>query len=35
VRALIQSYARTHPETGSQSGIAGLGQALKGRYPCG
>src|SRR4051794_24853484 len=29
VRALIQSYARSHPETGSQSGIAGLGQALK------
>ena len=32
VRALIHSYARSHPEAGGQPGIVGLGQALKGRY---
>ena len=35
IRTLIGSYARSHPEAAGQSGIAGLGQALKGRYPCG
>ena len=35
IHALIASYARSHPEAGSKPGITGLGQALKGRYPCG
>jgi|tagenome__1003787_1003787.scaffolds.fasta_scaffold18191790_1 hypothetical protein len=34
VRALIESHARSHPESGGQPGIVGLGQALKDRYPC-
>jgi len=31
---LIQAYARAHPQSLTASGIGGLGQALKDRYPC-
>jgi hypothetical protein len=34
IRALIQSYARKHPESLTSSGVEGLGRALKDRYPC-
>ncbi|MFL5335875.1 MAG: Rap1a/Tai family immunity protein [Geminicoccaceae bacterium] len=34
IRALIQEFARSHPESLPDSGVAGLGQALKDRYPC-
>jgi len=31
---LIQAYARASPSSESLSGIAGVGEALKDRYPC-
>lgn len=34
VVALLQSFARSHPEAAGEPGVAGLGQALKDRYPC-
>ena len=34
VVALLLAYARSHPEAAGKSGVAGLGQALKDRYPC-
>ena len=34
VVALLLTYARSHPEAAGRSGVAGLGQALKDRYPC-
>jgi hypothetical protein len=32
--AMIQSYASKHPESKSDSGVGGLGHALKDWYPC-
>ena len=34
IRALIQAFARGHRESLPDPGLAGLGQALKDRYPC-
>jgi hypothetical protein len=34
IMTLIQTYAREHPESKSDSGVGGLGHALKDRYPC-
>ncbi|MGD9510691.1 MAG: Rap1a/Tai family immunity protein [Geminicoccaceae bacterium] len=31
---LIRTYAKTHPEASSRSGVAGAGDALKDRFPC-
>ena len=32
--SLVETYARANPSAKSLSGIAGVGEALKGRYPC-
>jgi hypothetical protein len=32
--ALLQAFARSHLEAADEPGVAGLGQALKDRYPC-
>ena len=34
IRAPIQAFARGHPESLPDPGVAGLGQGLKDRYPC-
>jgi hypothetical protein len=34
INALIQSYAKQHPEAAGESGVRGLGLALGDRYPC-
>ena len=34
VMRLIQAYARANPSSEALSGIAGVGEALKDRYPC-
>lgn len=34
IRAMIRDYAREHPEAANEPGVAGLGRALKDRYPC-
>jgi hypothetical protein len=34
VMRLIQAYARANPSSAALSGIAGVGEALKVRYPC-
>jgi hypothetical protein len=31
---LIRAYARAHPEAAERSGVAGAGEALRGRFPC-
>jgi Rap1a immunity proteins len=32
---LIRAYAREHPDAATRSGVAGTGEALKTRFPCG
>jgi Rap1a immunity proteins len=32
--AMIQDYAREHPEAANEPGVEGLGRVLKDRYPC-
>jgi hypothetical protein len=34
IRAMIQDYARKHPEAANEPGVVGLGRVLKDRYPC-
>jgi hypothetical protein len=34
IRAMIQDYAREHPEAANEPGVLGLGRVLKDRYPC-
>ena len=31
---LLLGFAQSHPEAAGEPGVAGLGQALKDRYPC-
>ena len=34
INALIQAYGRQHPESTGESGVGGVGLALKDHYPC-
>ena len=34
IRAMIQDYARKHPEAANESGGPAVGRVLKDRYPC-